>query len=419
MRSPRPRGNRRGLSLLAVLLPVLAVLAVLPAFSGLVLTVALLNPGSARADAGVANGHVVIFDTPDSAYGFSAYTGHWTARGLDSPASARRGGLYLGLLRTNRQIYAFNCVNDRWFNRGFIGMPAGEDAEGAVAVAWTNRAIYGIATLWTLWRDQTLPPGANPIGGGSAGDFGLVWTTTMLYGYHAATHQWLAQPVSHPPIGGIADDGLGLVWTDEEAYAFDPSPGGWVALTLQEPRGISASGAGDVAVVWSAREAQAYSGPLDAWFPLASTEDLIGGSAGGEVALVWDAHTVHGFDANTGTWSSRTTHPPAPSGVPDAGGPDAGEPDAGGAGMRAAASFMAYPNPAPGGVVRMALPVDARWTFQVFATDGSLLRTQEIEGVAAAWDGCDEEGRAVAAGSYWIRAEAEGKVEAVRVVVVP
>ncbi len=400
MRSPRPRGNRRSPALFPVLLP---------ALPGLLLAVALLTPAPIRAEGGNANGKVAVYDTADSAYGFSAYTGGWTSRALDAPAAVRRCGKYLGLLRTHRQIYAFNCVNERWFNRGFIGLPSGEDAEGAVAVVWTTRAIYGIATPWTLWRDLSLPAGAVPIGGGSAGDFGLVWTTTMIYGYHAATHQWMPQPVTLPPIGGIAEDGLGLVWTDREAYAFDPTPGGWVALTLQDPRGVSAAGSGDVAVVWSNREAQAYSGPLDAWYPLTAAQDLVGGAACGEVALVWDELAVHAFDANTGGWSSRTIREPLPSGLPDSGLPGFGAP----------AGLSAAPNPSPGGRLALTLPFDGNWRVQVFSPSGSLVRTADAVGSSLLWDGRDEDDRAVAAGSYWIRAEADGRVEALRVVVAP
>jgi hypothetical protein len=368
--------------------------------------IVMFLPGAAQAYKGLAGGKVGLIDTNSKGYGFSAYSGAWASVDLDSPADCRLTGTYLGYLRTPARIYAYNPTNDRWFYGSYQGIPMGESVQGATAIFWSTTGTYAIASLWTIWRCQTFEPRDGPVGGGSAGNFALLWTKNKAYAFNSSSGLWMSQTLDGNPEGGITCDGIGLVWTALSAYAFDPTPGGWVPLNLGSPSGVSACGGGKVALVWGVNTAQAYSGLMDTWYPVNTTTAIEGGRAGGDVALLWDSSRAYSFDANTGSWSTLVLQGSNdmrrfPEGV----GGD---------------TFWIGPNPNSTGSVAMHLPVGQDWKVEIFNVNGACLRSALLlatqDGASWIWDGADESGLAVAAGTYWVRASAQDQVEVRRIV---
>ncbi len=376
----------------------------LAALSALLLPVLLSSP--VRAFEGSAQGRVGLINTDIRAYGFSTISGEWTSTTLDSPAQVRLAGPYLGYLRTGSRVYVFNSTNDRWYSRDFVGIPRGEDVQGATAVLWTTRACYGIASVWSIWFEQLLDPRDAPRGGGSAGNFGLVWTFNAAYAFNAGTGQWIRQSLDGVSAGGIAGDGFGLVWTNTSAYAFNPSPGSWTTIDLNGIHGMSADGSGDVGVIWGQNQAQAFSRVLNSWFHLDTHATIQGGSAGGQIALLWDSGSAYAFNAGTGLWDEILL-----------------EDSAGVSGMGGAEMHLSvFPNPCTSGLLRITLPNDSHARIRLFDAGGSEIRswdTSRETGGSFVWDTTDANGRPVASGTYWIRAESSsGRVEARRVAVV-
>lgn len=267
----------------------------------LALVLGSVLPQNSLAYKGLAHGDVGLVDTESRGYGFSAASGLWTSVQLDSPAEARLAGDFFGYLRTARRIYAFNSVNDHWFQVPFEGVPMGESAEGATVVFWSDAGAYGIASIWTIWRCQPITFPDSPSGGGSAGNFALVWTKENAFAFHSASGQWMRQALDRSPDGGITFQGLGLVWTSTSVYSFDPTPGTWIPLSVSNPVGVS--GGGGVAVVWGDRTAQGYSGALDAWFPLQTASTIQDGQANGQTGIVMENARAYTFNSRTGTWS--------------------------------------------------------------------------------------------------------------------
>jgi hypothetical protein len=371
------------------------------------LGVSLAATGPAVAFSGLATGHVGLIDTNVKGYGYSSYTGAWTPVTLTGPALSRASGEYLGYLRTAQTLYSYNSTNGRWFNIPYTGQVLGEDVRGATTVVWTSTNMYAIASLWTLWRARSFQPDEVPVGGGSASNFGLFWTNKRGYAFHSASGAWMPQQLTGRAISGIANDGFGLLWGINGAFSFDPSPGAWTTLTLGEPQGVSAAGSGSVGLVWGSTQGQAYSAPLDIWVPFNDTERILGGAAGGEVAMLWDSAKAYCFNAADGTWSSTAL-------LVDL--TDVGSPDA-------PAGFSLGPNPSTGRI-DFRLPCAGSWMVQVFDVNGALVWSLDADtrekGNNLSWDGHESDGRRVAAGTYWIRAEsAEGQVEARRIVMMP
>lgn len=264
---------------------------------------ALISASSLGAANGVASGKVGLIDAGTQAFGFSASTNLWTPRNLDSPAAVLLSGEFLGYIRTQAKILLYNSTNDRWVAATYAGTPLGEEVEGATGVFWSTTTLYGSAAHWTVWKTTPVPSGETPIGGGSAGSFGLVWSSQTALAFHAAPGTWISQALDGPCLGGIASDGLGLVWTPTSAYSFDPALGTWTHLDLGATNGVSVAGSGDVALVWGDAEAQAYSGVLGSWFPYTDAGAIEGGAASGEIGLFWSAARAYCFNANLGLWS--------------------------------------------------------------------------------------------------------------------
>jgi hypothetical protein len=90
-------------------------------------------------------------------------------------------------------------------------------------------------------------------------------------------------------------------------------------------------------------------------------------------------------------------------------------------GAETAAIALAGPNPfADRAELRLRLPRAARVAVRVHDVTGRRVRDLIARDLAAgahplAWDGRDEAGRAVPAGTYFIRMEAEGRMQAIRV----
>ncbi|MFN8547829.1 MAG: T9SS type A sorting domain-containing protein [Candidatus Eisenbacteria bacterium] len=374
--------------------------------------VAIALPWSrALALDGAAGGRVCIVPGADRVYGFSAYSGNWTMTPLDAPAKQALVGSYLGFVRSDTRIYAFNSTNEHWYSIGLADPPAqldGQDVEGATAIAWGLRHAYGIATPWSVWRSTWWAAGEHCLGGGSGGNFGIVWTNLRAHAYSASTGQWYAQQLNEASVGGIASGGLGIVWTLDDVYAFDPLATQWISIDLGNPGGVSATGSGNTAIVWSDDRAQAYSALLNQWIPITGLIDVEGGDAGGDVALVWGYDWAYSFMAATGTWTPLVF--PGPAHADDA-------PSLGGG------AFRVGPNPSRDGHLSFAMRGTRACTFEVVDASGSrVAKFQSTSNGAEAqgsWDGRDLSGRAVAAGTYWVHAENGERSEARRVVILP
>ncbi|MBK8232001.1 MAG: hypothetical protein IPK72_15810 [Candidatus Eisenbacteria bacterium] len=371
----------------------------------LALACAAANPSWAQS--GAAGGRVSIIETAGRAYGFSSYSGNWTMTPLDTAALDIAVGTYLGFVRTEGKIHSYNSTNDRWYATALIDPPSqldGHDIEGATSVAWGLRHAYGIATPWSLWKVTAWQVGEHCLGGGSAGNFALVWTNARAHAYSSTTGQWTSQLLGTAPLGGIASGGLGIVWTMHDVFAFDPLASQWNWIDLGDPFGVSAVGSGNTAVVWSDGAASAYSALLNTWVPLEGLLDVFGGDAGGDVALVWGHGWAYAFMAATGTWTPLTF--PVPSSTQDPA-PSLGD------------GFSVGPNPAPGGALAFTLPRGEAWTIGIYAADGGRVHQLEAATPTLAWDGRDITGRRVPAGTYWVRAESASRIESRRVVLLP
>jgi hypothetical protein len=363
---------------------------------------ALAQP--APAYYGLASGHVAIIDTDLRAYGFSSYSGLWTTVALSGTAHVKRIGSYFGYIRNGQKLYCFNATNDHWYSTNYDGWVQGESVNGATLAVYTSTTMYAIASVWSSWRSRPFEIGELPLGGGSAGNFALFWTTARAYAFHSVTGEWQAQLLNGAPVASIVNDGFGLVCTADGAYSFDPATGAWTTLDLGGVLGVSAAGSGSVGVVWNEYRGIAYSGILSEWIPLTGATTILGGGAGGEVAILWDAANAYCFDANGGTWLPVTLQ-------------GSGQ-GAGVQGPGADDRFAVTPNPSSG-AVQFELPADGRWKLELFDVNGARLRSWEDiqpgKGGVPSWDGLDAGGRQAAAGSYWVRAEsAEGQVEARR-----
>jgi hypothetical protein len=369
---------------------------------------ALVAPIAADGRAGRAAGKVGLITTSEKAYGYSSPDASWMSVTLDGAPLSSLTSSWLGYVRTARSIYAYNATNNHWYTSTYRGFPLGEAANLSTAVLWTTTGCYGISNLWTFWKYQPfLGMMETTRGGGSAGTFSLVWTSRAAYAYNPATAQWFSRALEAAPQGGIVLDGLGLVWWANGAVAYSPSTGTFVPVTIPDASGLSASGAGEVGLIWSDNQAQAYSSRSGGWSSVDTNEAIEGGNAAGEVALVWTTDRAYAFSVSTGTWSyvqiqgtsekSESFDRPDPS------------------------SFHVAPNPAPAGDVSIQIPDAGNWRIGVFDLSGQRIREFAVEvegpGSTLVWDGRNEEGRAVSAGSYWVRAESDHRAEARRIVI--
>jgi hypothetical protein len=347
----------------------------------------------------------VLFDGPDRIYGFSSSIGAWSGVTLDSGLRAELAGSYLGYVRTENRIYAFNSTTNGWYSTAIVGTPIGEDVQSTTAVFWSDQACFGISTVWGVWRTHEI---SNPLGGGSGGNYALVWCSQEALAYSSSTGQWASQPLSGVPLGGYASPGLGMIWTQTAAHIYDPIARLWSVLSLQNPEGIMMDGSGKVGVVWSPTSADAYSGYLGTWSPLAGDEEFQGGVAADEVAVMWTETRAFAFDPHLGNWVELSIGYPAglPSGssLPDA-------------------AFSIWPNPAQATPLFIHLPPSEQpWMVDIVDVMGARVRSLESAGgmidATIEWDQRNEAGYRVAAGTYWVRARAGERVEARRFTVV-
>jgi hypothetical protein len=375
----------------------------------LLAVVLVIVPQAVDAEiAGTANGDLAMITNGESAFAYSTYTLTWSSVELDGPCLAVETSPSLGLVLTLGKLTAYSAISGGWFTAKCSGVPAGYDVRGAVIVCWTEEAAYGISTVWAQWARKVLKVEESPLGGGSAGNFGFLWTDQNVYAYSGATGRWSSEKLGGPPIGGIACDGLGLVWTDIEAYTFDPTPGNWIRLDLMGyPFGMSADGAGKAAVIWSASSALAYSGHLEDWFPAPSV--ITGACAAGDLALTWNEEMAYSFDANLGTWSGVPIRTREPAAAPGEG--------------PVSASFAISPNPCGAGPLALQLPAGGEWNIEVIDIEGRAVHRDQVpaasEKRAIEWDWRDDQGRSLPAGTYWVRAISAERTEARRVIRLP
>ncbi|MBK8232724.1 MAG: hypothetical protein IPK72_19610 [Candidatus Eisenbacteria bacterium] len=361
---------------------------------------ALISVSSVGAANGVASGKVGLIDAGTQAFGFSASTNLWTPRNLDSPAAVLLSGEFLGYIRTQAKILLYNSTNDRWVAATYAGTPLGEEVEGATGVFWSTTTLYGSAAHWTVWKTTPVPSGETPIGGGSAGSFGLVWSSQNALAFHAAPGTWISQALDGPCLGGIASDGLGLVWTPTSAYSFDPALGTWTHLDLGATNGVSVAGSGDVALVWGDAEAQAYSGVLGSWFPYTDAGAIEGGAASGEIGLFWSAARALLLQRQP-----RSLELDRPAGS---------ERDRCGRSFREPASSRDPPL-AVGASVSRARPGDGAGA--TLDPAGREVRAGDVgPGSSERWDRSSS-GAPLTAGVYWLEARRAGRVESRRAVI--
>lgn len=367
----------------------------------------LLVAGGALAVSGDACGNLGLVVTSDRVYGFSAAAGYWTSAVLDGSVVTARCSPYLGYVRTSRSVYAFNPNTNRWYTSTYAGLPAGESIEGSTIVFWTTSKAYAIASVWANWREQSFQGLSEPPrGGGSANSFGLVWTNRAAYAFNAASGNWIRQALDSPPLGGISSNGVGLVWTGSQAFAFDATPGVWRPRPLGNLQGVSASGSGDVCIIWADKDAYVYSADQSDWFDLQTEESILGGRASGDVAVIWTPHRAFGFSSHQALWGSVNLQGTLSQGMP------ALEIDSG--------ELRIIPNPTRG-TTEFSLPQsESVWEIGIFDADGARVARLAVgSGGSCRWNGRTDEDREIAAGTYWLRAASEGRVEVRRIVVLP
>ena len=300
-----------------------------------------------------ADGDVAVLWTEETAYAFSAPTGTWHSQALESPplqvfvkgnaALVQTQGIlygftnldteyeswssvhylgdvltflisdYSGLLVTTSHLYAYkaSATQNRWTISRYYWTPAGQDIQGATALFWTDIRCYGTSSVRSYWDYIPLEPGEPVVGGGSAGNFGVLWTHSgqggKVFGYHSATGEWISELISGVTINGIVSQGLGMVWGEHTAYAFEPIQGLWMCQELGASV-VERFGAGDkqVGVLWNETDAYAYSTLLAQWYHLNAENAFQSGTAAGETAVLWTESTAYSFSASTGLWYSSS-----------------------------------------------------------------------------------------------------------------
>jgi len=208
-------------------------------------------PCSAEVE-GSACGDLAILYTSQFGYGYSTYTMAWNTTLLAGTPVKHACSPSLGLLITTQRLYVFNALSGQWFSRSYSGTLQGFDIDGSVVVLWTDTACYAISSIWTMWATMSLLPGETVVGGGSCSTFGMIWTTHRALAYRASQNNCSTHDLDLPPLGGLAANGLGLVYSPSDVHVFEANPGDWIELDLEgSPVGLSTTGCGDVALVWS------------------------------------------------------------------------------------------------------------------------------------------------------------------------
>jgi hypothetical protein len=362
---------------------------------------------------GVGRGSISIVDTETHAYGYSVFpdSAYWVDAPLSGSVLDLSVGDYVGAVITTSRAYLFNGVSNRWFSSAYTGSFLGSDARGAVAVFWTDRAVYGIASIWASWRGLDLLTGEIPLGGGSTGDYAIVWTTMRAMAFNPGTGQWASYELGEPVINGAVLQKIALVWTQHSAAAFDSNLNTWIPTALADATGASVDdqGGGDVAILWGMHEAHVFVDSADGWFVLSDPVDTIrGGSASGQVGVVWSEVRAHVFDAPRQRWSAVALEGQGRSGVE--------------APAVFASSFGVFPNPTRMGAPTFRLGASAwAWNVEVIDVAGRRVRSFVVPGAPVertiSWAAAPGSPEPLPTGSYWIRARSGDRFEARRIVV--
>lgn len=367
--------------------------------------------------AGLASGQLAIVNSADELHGYSGVTGLWSSTPLDGELIDLAASEYLGLAVTTTELNLFKPATDRWLETSYIGTIEGYDVQGAAAAAWTSQACYGISTVWGTWREEELLPLENVLGGGSASNFAIVWTDHRALAYSGATGEWVGTTMPAPAITGVAIQGIGLVLADRVALVFSPGTNSWIPHSVDYPSGVSAQGSGNVALLWSPTQADAYSGVLSQWSHHSISDRLLGGTAAGEVALVWGANQAHVYLSTTGEWSTfdmvEMMHADADSDLLTTG-------------LDASSTFQVGPNPCVGSRLTWTLPGTAPWSLEIYDLNGRLVSRRSFDagelagrGRTIEWQPTDSIQGPLSAGTYWVRATSGDRLEARRFVVLP
>lgn len=372
----------------------------------------LVGCGTAEAQ-GIGRGCISVVDTETHAYGYSVFpdSSYWVDQPLVGTVQDLSVGDYVGAVITSARAYVFNGVSNRWFSSAYTGTFLDSHAKGAVAVFWTDRAAYGIATVWASWRGVDLRPGESALGGGSTGDYAIVWTTERALAFNPGTGQWTTQELGESVLSGVVLEKIALVWTQHSAVAFDSDFNAWVPTTLSDATGASVDdhGGGDIAILWGQYEAHVFVASADSWFVLSNPPDPFrGGSASGQVGVVWSEIEAHVFDAPRQRWSAVALEGQGRTDVDNPG--------------PLAERFGVYPNPAPGGQFSFSLAAAAApWEIDIIDVTGRKIRDFTIPSASAkrtiAWTRLPGTPDPLPTGTYWVRARSGSLFEARRFVV--
>ena len=384
----------------------LARVLLLPAALGIGLTaISTTLPSAAAAPpAGLARGKVALVADDMQVHAFSATTGRWTSLELTAPLRDLAVSDLLGFALTDSVIAVFKSISDCWATSSYAGSPRGQDLESATAIFWTTRDCYGISTVWAQWARHGVPAGERVLGGGSAGTFGICWTSISALAYNGSTGQWSSTLLRERPLGGIACSGIGLIWTADALYAFSSGADDWVPLQCGALQGMSICGSGSVALAWGTDGAHAYSTDQDAWFPVSVNGPVLAGQADGETALLWTQSEAFGFRATTGEWEEVELHNTAA-----------------GLGERsptARGTLLASPNPSPTGRLHLRLPRDGHWELTLVDASGRQVARRAHDTSAGGreilWQPAQGEMGRLPAGIYWLHARGPAGEEEVR-----
>jgi hypothetical protein len=257
-----------------------------------------------------AQGNAILVQTNSRVYGFSNLDPQyesWSSCTIQGTVLRFLLDDFTGFLLTTQRIMAFKATAtvNRWTVASYTGLPRSQDVQGATAVFWTNTACYATASVWSGWRVLPLNLNEYVQSGGSAGNFGLLWTNTRACAFSSSSGNWMTEPFHNPTWNGLSENGVGMVWNDTKALAFNPlPPNSWIADTLEGGfNDASASGSGTIGALWNGFFAHVYSTTLQTWIDLEAESTLIGGAASGEVAVLWTNEKAYGLCSSEGTWN--------------------------------------------------------------------------------------------------------------------
>ncbi len=359
----------------------------------------------ARAGFHATRGSIIMFEDRRTVYTYSAITDRWTSVNLSGDVVRYGLSEHLGLVQSPSWIYLYKPTTSRWISSNFVGDPIGSSVESGTALFWTDEACYGISTIWTLWAEVEMEMDEIIIGGGSAGNFALIWTTDRALAYSSSGGCWINQELKAPAIAGLTCNGLGMVWTPDSSFAFSPIDREWVSVGLAGSGDLRASGGGNVGLIWNQNSACAYSVQQKSWSRIWSLPSFVGGVAHEDVALVWTADKFYFFNAHLGQWQNFDLDDRVASASESPG--------------NTASLFEGFrisPNPCTSGSVQFDLPAaGSPWRVIVVDITGRQVLYREYfnsnAGSTVNLELTDEFGLQLSGGRYWLHLQNDNRSE--------